>query len=633
MAPVGPVRSAEVRLVLAPRLAAARSRAAGRALRQRVRRADRRGARARVRRRVRPGLAESIFPREPRGSDPARRRARARSARGSIDEDDRVAAERLRAAARGRRGARAAAGSRTRASTSTQGAAARAVVLRARGRARAARGALPGFDASSARRARATGARGWAGRRRDDPGDAIDEAEYDLALLGARSSQPSRRAGRSGAARYLLAANPHLARALRSRGARWKRRGRRATASCGRAAAERAGAARGQRLDRARVLADRAPALRRLPVPLPARRDPPLRAARGARGDRGARSADARLARPRGAVRRPARRCEPAACCRSRRARRAEARAHRSTAALDEVARALPRRLAPAIERVWDDGVDRDARRPARCGSRAARTRAPSGCRGASSSPSACRPTPSATRRSVRRAGAARRAASSCAARSTSSSARGDGALRVTDHKTGARPDDARIVDRRRRHAAAGALRARGREAASGKPRVAGAGSTTAPARRLRGASTCRSTTQRRGAARGRRDRSAARSTHGFLPAAPRDGRLRAGATTARSAVRYEEQRAGAEEPARSCGALEDLRRRCEASRERRWPTPTSASASATTSTRRSSVEAAAGTGKTTELVGRIVACSRRGRGDARAASSRSPSPRRPPAR
>ena len=44
-------------------------------------------------------------------------------------------------------------------------------------------------------------------------------------------------------------------------------------------------------------------------------------------------------------------------------------------------------------------------------------------------------------------------------------------------------------------------------------------------------------------------------------------------------------------------------------------------------------VEAAAGTGKTTELVARLVALLRSGRGDARPRSSRSPSPRRRPAR
>jgi len=51
-----------------------------------------------------------------------------------------------------------------------------------------------------------------------DPGLAIDEAEHDLALLDGllRGHAPT------GAAHYLLAANPHLARALRSRARRWE---------------------------------------------------------------------------------------------------------------------------------------------------------------------------------------------------------------------------------------------------------------------------------------------------------------------------------------------------------------------------------------------------------------------------
>src|SRR5439155_54448 len=61
---------------------------------------------------------------------------------------------------------------------------------------------------------------GWPAPQR--PVDAIDEAEYDLALLaGLRDADP---ATTDGSARYLLDANVHLGRALRARGRRWLRR-------------------------------------------------------------------------------------------------------------------------------------------------------------------------------------------------------------------------------------------------------------------------------------------------------------------------------------------------------------------------------------------------------------------------
>ncbi len=85
----------------------------------------------------------------------------------------------------------------------------------------AAEGALPGFD-ELGRRADATGGAriGWPAP--DDRMEAIDEAEHDLALL----DNYLRPAGRGdlapkGAAAYLLDANPHLARSLRTRARRW----------------------------------------------------------------------------------------------------------------------------------------------------------------------------------------------------------------------------------------------------------------------------------------------------------------------------------------------------------------------------------------------------------------------------
>lgn len=62
---------------------------------------------------------------------------------------------------------------------------------------------------------------GWPAPR--DPRDAIDDAEYDLAQLRRFLDAPGggQHSSHRGAARYLLGANPHLARALRFRGRRW----------------------------------------------------------------------------------------------------------------------------------------------------------------------------------------------------------------------------------------------------------------------------------------------------------------------------------------------------------------------------------------------------------------------------
>jgi ATP-dependent helicase/nuclease subunit B len=80
----------------------------------------------------------------------------------------------------------------------------------------AAEGKLPGFE-ELGQRADVTGAAriGWPAP--SSPLEAIDEAEHDLALLDQLVGSP-----RAGAARYLLGANAHLARALRARGRRWE---------------------------------------------------------------------------------------------------------------------------------------------------------------------------------------------------------------------------------------------------------------------------------------------------------------------------------------------------------------------------------------------------------------------------
>jgi len=86
---------------------------------------------------------------------------------------------------------------------------------------RAAEGALPGFEEIAARAESTTRARlGWPAPER--PSAAIDEGEYDLALLA--NLVESNKEDATGSAHYLLTANTHLARALRARSRRWLRR-------------------------------------------------------------------------------------------------------------------------------------------------------------------------------------------------------------------------------------------------------------------------------------------------------------------------------------------------------------------------------------------------------------------------
>ena len=86
---------------------------------------------------------------------------------------------------------------------------------------RAAEGELPGFQELSSRAESATRARlGWPAPK--SPAEAIDESEYDLALLGTLVDAGPESS--TGSAHYLLSANPHLARALRARFRRWSRK-------------------------------------------------------------------------------------------------------------------------------------------------------------------------------------------------------------------------------------------------------------------------------------------------------------------------------------------------------------------------------------------------------------------------
>jgi RecB family exonuclease len=84
---------------------------------------------------------------------------------------------------------------------------------------RAAEGRLPDFTELARRAETATTARlGWPAP--PDPTEAIDDAEHDLSILDRLVAFPGES---SGAARYLVTANPWLARALRTRYQRWSR--------------------------------------------------------------------------------------------------------------------------------------------------------------------------------------------------------------------------------------------------------------------------------------------------------------------------------------------------------------------------------------------------------------------------
>jgi CRISPR/Cas system-associated exonuclease Cas4 (RecB family) len=163
-----------------------------------------------------PGLAEKLFPKQI-GQDPILLDAlREELGAGLVTDRDRLARERLAL-----RVAVGAAGRRLFLSYP------RLDLEKSRPRVpsfytlealRAAEGRLPGFDELAARAERASEARiGWPAPARAE--DAIDEAEHDLALLRLIQERPDDES--VGAARYLLSANPHLGRALRFRARRW----------------------------------------------------------------------------------------------------------------------------------------------------------------------------------------------------------------------------------------------------------------------------------------------------------------------------------------------------------------------------------------------------------------------------
>lgn len=219
MAPVGPIGLDEVRLVLSDRL--------GRLEAPRARRrygevfvaapAGARGLAFDVV--IAPGLAERMFPRKLTEDPILPDSARARLSPYLARNDRRVSAERL--------ALRIVAGAaRERAMFSYP----RVDLDQGRPRVpsfyaleilRAAEGRLPGFDELGNRAASEQATRlGWPAPA--DPADAIDDAEFDLAVLEKLVDKDPETT--IGAANYLLNENEHLGRALRARARRWLRR-------------------------------------------------------------------------------------------------------------------------------------------------------------------------------------------------------------------------------------------------------------------------------------------------------------------------------------------------------------------------------------------------------------------------
>ena len=167
-----------------------------------------------------PGLAEKLFPRKVT-EDPILLDAERRQLE-TIDlpiQRDRVAAERL--ALRLALGAASGRAYLSYPRIDIQQARPRVPSFYGLEALRAAEGELRGFEELGLlAESGATARLGWPAP--DESADAIDEAEYDLALLGRLVyDDPETTAG---TAHYLLDSNPHLARSLRSRSRKWLRR-------------------------------------------------------------------------------------------------------------------------------------------------------------------------------------------------------------------------------------------------------------------------------------------------------------------------------------------------------------------------------------------------------------------------
>jgi len=220
MAAVGPVELDEVRDVLAGRLTLLRAEPPARRY-GRVLVATLGEAAGRVFDTVFvPGLAEGIFPRKALEEPLLLDRARRELAAGLKTQDHRIAEERLLL--------RIAAGAARRRLVVSYP---RIDVVQGRSRVpsfyaldvlRAAEGELPRLRDLERRAAEASASPlGWPAPRH--PELAIDDAEHDLAVLEPLLRSRTVEAWDVGRARFLLTANPHLARSLRVRAQRWRR--------------------------------------------------------------------------------------------------------------------------------------------------------------------------------------------------------------------------------------------------------------------------------------------------------------------------------------------------------------------------------------------------------------------------
>jgi ATP-dependent helicase/nuclease subunit B len=219
MAPVGPIGLDEVRMVLSDRLGRLEAPRARRRYGEVFVAAPNRARGLAFEVVIAPGLAERMFPRKLTEDPILPDSARARLSPYLARNDRRVGAERL--------ALRIVAGAaRERAMFSYP----RVDLDQGRPRVpsfyaleilRAAEGRLPGFDELANRAASEQATRlGWPAPA--DPADAIDDAEFDLAVLDKLVDKDPETT--IGAANYLLGGNEHLGRALRARARRWLRR-------------------------------------------------------------------------------------------------------------------------------------------------------------------------------------------------------------------------------------------------------------------------------------------------------------------------------------------------------------------------------------------------------------------------
>ncbi len=218
MAPVGPVGLDEVRHVLAERLAKLEDPPAPRRYGAVFVASPHRARAMSFEVVIVPGLAERIFPQKVTEDPILLDASRAELGADLIRNEDRVASERLAL-----RIAVGAAEKRVMFSyprVDLDQGRPRVPSFYALEVLRAAEGRLPGFDELARRASGSAAGPSWPAP--EDPSEAIDDAEFDLAVLeklAGRDPEATR-----GAAHYLLGANEYLGRALRTRARRWLRR-------------------------------------------------------------------------------------------------------------------------------------------------------------------------------------------------------------------------------------------------------------------------------------------------------------------------------------------------------------------------------------------------------------------------